>query len=198
MWVLTLRVTVHGLPSGDGPRVLAFFHGQQMALLPARDTRPYALLVSWSRDGDLQTSVMTGLGLHVVRGSSSRRGARGLLGLVRQLRLGRSVAVAVDGPRGPSGVARPGAAFAARAAGVPLHPVGSACGRLVVLRSAWDRFEIPMPFTRVVIVVGGPIPAVLAAERPEVLSRAIEQARDAAEARLRPMRTPVGLASGGA
>ncbi len=196
--MLTLRVTVHGLPSGDGPRVLAFFHGQQMSLLSARDTEPYALLVSWSRDGDLQTSVMTALGLHVERGSSSRHGARGLLGLVRQLRLGRSVAVAVDGPRGPFGVARPGAAFAARAAGAPLHPVGSACRRSLVLESAWDRFEIPMPFTRVAIVVGAPIPAALAVERPEVVSRAIEEARDLAEARLCRTRAPVGLASGGA
>ena len=65
--------------------------------------------------------------LQVVRGSSSRGGARGLAALVRRLKTGRfDAAFAVDGPRGPYGVPKPGAALAARAAGAVVVPMGSA------------------------------------------------------------------------
>lgn len=165
-----------------GARVLAFFHGQQMALLRARARAPLTVLVSLSQDGALQSQILGSLGLRVVRGSSSRRAAIGLLGLVRALREGSHVALAVDGPRGPAGIAKPGAAFAARAAGVPLHPVATAARRKLVLGRAWDRFEIPLPFARVALVVGEAISPDAVTREPRLVSLGIERARARAEA----------------
>lgn len=181
-WVATFRLVIEEPPCLDGARVLAFFHGQQMALLPARRRGPLTVLVSLSKDGALQSQVLGRLGLRVVRGSSSRRASTGLLGLVRALRDGSPVAVAVDGPRGPVGVAKPGAAFAAQAAGVPLHPVATAARRKIVLGRAWDRFEIPLPFARVALVVGDAISPETVACEPRVVSMGIERARARAEA----------------
>ncbi|RYE95155.1 MAG: DUF374 domain-containing protein, partial [Myxococcales bacterium] len=148
LWVATLRVTVLPPPvplPDDHPWVLAFFHGQQFALLRWPRRRPTAVLVSLSRDGDIQARVMPQLGLVVRRGSSSRGGARGLAALLRLLRSGHDAAFAVDGPRGPWGAVHPGAADAAHHARGVLVPLACASSPRLVLGRAWDRFELPLP-----------------------------------------------------
>ncbi|MFC1642266.1 lysophospholipid acyltransferase family protein [Myxococcota bacterium] len=157
-WTWRTQLFAAGASFPDGtPIVYAFWHGQQMALVSARLTRPTAVLVSWSRDGELQTGVMRSLGLRVVRGSSSRGGLNGFRQIVRSLKQGADAAMAVDGPRGPAGRAKPGAAVAARLAEAVLLPVASAASSKWVLRRTWDRFELPLPFARVAIVVGSPV-----------------------------------------
>jgi len=180
VWVATLRVQLVGWGSGSGPAVLAFLHGNQMALLPVRSRAALTVLVSLSRDGELQTGVLRSLGVGVLRGSSSRRASAGLRGLVRSARDGRCLGFAVDGPRGPAGIAKRGAAFAAGAAGVPLRPVAAASTRTLRLERTWDRFEVPLPFTRVVVVVGPEISASAVLASPELLSQGISEARVAA------------------
>jgi lysophospholipid acyltransferase (LPLAT)-like uncharacterized protein len=158
VWVRTLSIVVELPPrSPASRRVIAFLHGQQFALLAVRRCARTAVLVSQSKDGDIQAAVMRMLGFEVVRGSSSRGGARGLVELVRRVRGGLDAAFAVDGPRGPLGVPKPGAALTAHRAGVALVPVASASARKIVLRGAWDAFEIPWPFSRVAVVFGEPI-----------------------------------------
>jgi lysophospholipid acyltransferase (LPLAT)-like uncharacterized protein len=162
LWLATLRVEVvedAGLRAvADRPWVLAFFHGTQWPLLAWQRRRPTLVMVSWSLDGVLQACALTTLGLSVVRGSSSRGGMRGLAQLTRRLRKGREdAAFAVDGPRGPYGVAKGGAALAARVAGGVVVPMGSAFAHGLVLERAWDRFGIAWPFTRVVVALGAPI-----------------------------------------
>jgi lysophospholipid acyltransferase (LPLAT)-like uncharacterized protein len=185
VWVRTLRVSVEVHPGSLAVaerRVLAFFHGQQMALLGARRFGRTAVLVSRSADGEIQTGVMTWLGLSVVRGSSSRGGAAGLRAIVRKLASGEDAAFAVDGPRGPVGIPKTGALVAARAARAALLPVASACRAGWVLGRAWDRFEIPLPFSRVAVVVGAPVPGPHA--DAETLGAAIHAARERALALL--------------
>lgn len=177
-WVATLRVELHVHGSSRrvvSRRVLAFFHGQQMALLGAARFRSTAVLVSHSADGEIQAGVMRRLGLAVVRGSSSRGGAAGLRGMVRKLLGGADAAFAVDGPRGPFGVAKRGALVAARAAGAALLPVASASRTAWLLRGAWDCFEVPLPFSRVAVVVGEPVPT--SEVDPGRLAAAIHAAR---------------------
>jgi lysophospholipid acyltransferase (LPLAT)-like uncharacterized protein len=161
-WLATLRVRLVLHPALEGvrdrPWVLSFFHGTQWPLLAWKRRRPTLVLVSLSSDGALQARALRVQGLRVVRGSSSRGGARGLAALVRRMRReGADAAFAVDGPRGPYGVAKPGAALAARAAGGVLVPMGSAVTRGLTLQRAWDRFTIAWPFTRVSVVLGAPI-----------------------------------------
>jgi lysophospholipid acyltransferase (LPLAT)-like uncharacterized protein len=191
-WVRTLRLSVvwsaeasalsvaGASAGGERPWVLAFFHGQQFALLawPRRPRRSTLVLVSLSEDGDLSTEVMSRQGLSVVRGSSSRGGARGLTTIVRRLRAApheTDVAFAVDGPRGPLFTVHPGALAAARHAGGLVVPLASAAARSWRLGRAWDRFEIPWPFSRVAVAVGRPLDP--AATSPAELSLALHLAR---------------------
>jgi lysophospholipid acyltransferase (LPLAT)-like uncharacterized protein len=161
-WLATLRVRIvvdPALAAAEArPWVYAFFHGTQWPLLAARRRGPTVVLVSLSRDGAMQAKALALQGFRVVRGSSSRGGARGLAALVRRMRLERAdAAFAVDGPRGPYGVVKGGAVAAAKAVGGVLVPMGGAIERGFVLRRAWDRFGLAFPFSRVTVRLGAPI-----------------------------------------
>ena len=164
LWLMTLRLDLRVHPSvgaamdSGRPWVLAFFHGKQWPLLAWRRRRPTMVMVSLSKDGEIQTRALSVLGFTVVRGSSSRGGARGLAGIVRGLKAGGyDAAFAVDGPRGPYGVPKPGAVLAARASGALIVPMGSAIAGAKIFARAWDRFELAWPFTRVCVVLGPPL-----------------------------------------
>jgi lysophospholipid acyltransferase (LPLAT)-like uncharacterized protein len=175
LWTRTLRIRVAGgaeVPAG-ARCVFGFWHGQQMLLVALARARRLVTLVSWSSDGQLQAGVMRALGVSTVRGSASRGGAAGLRGVVRAIRAGSQAAFAADGPRGPLHRAKPGAARAARLAKVPLVALGAAARPSIALGKAWDRFELPLPFARVVVVVSEPIADVSAAGASERLTWAI-------------------------
>jgi lysophospholipid acyltransferase (LPLAT)-like uncharacterized protein len=162
LWLATLRVRVVVHPAlervRDRPWVLAFWHGTQWPLLAWRRRRPTVVLVSLSRDGAMQARALALQGLRVVRGSSSRGGARGLAQVVRAMkRDALDAAFAVDGPRGPLGVVKGGLLVAARATGAVVVPLTGSMRRGLVLRRSWDRFAIAWPFTRVEVVLGEPI-----------------------------------------
>lgn len=187
-WLSTLRLTLLVDPALAGAEgrawSLAFWHGQQFALLRWRRRKATVALVSLSRDGELQSRALSALGLTIERGSSSRGGAAGLLAIVRRLRRGADAAFAVDGPRGParrvrSDAGEVGATIAARLAGGVVVPMASACASAWVFRRAWDRFELPRPFSRVAVVIGAPLEPSLAG--PEALGAAIDHARATAE-----------------
>lgn len=189
LWLATLRVEF--VPSAEygealaspanRPWVHAFFHGTQFALLVAPRRRAISVMVSFSKDGEMQARALALQGLGIVRGSTSRGGARALVALVRALRRGADVAFAVDGPRGPYGVAKAGAVLAARAANGLLVPFGSACRHAFVFRRAWDRFVLPLPFSRVVVVAGAPLePTVAAADVGAAIAHANRKAREIA------------------
>jgi lysophospholipid acyltransferase (LPLAT)-like uncharacterized protein len=162
VWLATLRVRVVCDPALESvrgrPWVLAFWHGTQWPLLAWRRRGPTVVMVSLSRDGALQARALAVQGLRVVRGSTSRGGARALAALVRAMkRLGADAAFAVDGPRGPRGIVKAGAVLAAQAAGGVLVPMAGHVRRGLVFQRAWDRFALAWPFTRVDVVLGAPI-----------------------------------------
>ena len=178
VWLATLRVRLVVHPElaqcEDLPWVLSFFHGTQWPLLAWKRRRPTLVMVSHSADGAIQARALGMLGFLVVRGSSSRGGVRALSTIVRRMRRGDAdAAFAVDGPRGPYGEVKPGAALAAQRSGGLLVPMGSAAVHAKVFGRAWDRFVLAWPFSRVAIVLGAPV-------RAEDLGEAIRTANETA------------------
>jgi lysophospholipid acyltransferase (LPLAT)-like uncharacterized protein len=87
----------------------------------------YTLLTSASRDGALSAAVAAGRGMRVVRGSSSRGGARALLDVIRTVKgHGSSPILVPDGPRGPAYEVKPGVLKIAAKTGLPILSVGFA------------------------------------------------------------------------
>lgn len=158
----TLRVKVvdgeieERLLATGRPLVYVIWHGRMLCPLLFRRRRRIVSLVSLSRDGEIINRFLLGLGYLTVRGSSSRGGVRGLVQLVREVRAGRHAAVTPDGPRGPRCRVQEGVLELAARTGAPLLPLSSAARRAVTCKS-WDRFVVPLPFSRVFIQFGKPL-----------------------------------------
>ncbi|NMB73627.1 MAG: lysophospholipid acyltransferase family protein [Myxococcales bacterium] len=159
---------------GGQPLLYAFWHGRQLGLFRANPEKHLAVMASLSRDGALQAVVCRRFGLTVVRGSSSRGGLQALRGLAERLRAGVSVGLAVDGPRGPAEEAKPGILALASRLHCPVVPITIGYSRCGVLRRAWDRFRIPAPFARAVVVYGEPMRVPRTASREELVRLAGE------------------------
>lgn len=109
--------------------------------------------VSASRDGAIITGVLEQFGIDAVRGSSSRRGSQAMLELLTLIQRGHDLAVTPDGPRGPRYVAQMGSIALAQFAGRPILPAANSFKWKICLKS-WDRFQIPLPFSRATMRFG--------------------------------------------
>ena len=163
LFALTWRVQRVGEPGlaamrGDGPLVIALWHGRMLVPMPLapHKGRGIGVLVSPSDDGALVTKALRSFGYTVIRGSASRGGASAMREMAEALQRGRSVTVTPDGPRGPRHTVNAGVCWLARDSKAPIVTVSIAVDRAWTLRS-WDRFTIPKPFARIVVSYGTPI-----------------------------------------
>ncbi len=140
----------------DGtPVLLAFWHAYILPVsLHVRD-RGYRIMISEHKDGEIIAKIHERWGNLSVRGSTSRGGGRALLAMVRVLQDGHDGVITPDGPRGPAGVAQPGALMASARSGVPILGLRVEASRAWRLKS-WDRFMVPKPFATVRVIYEDP------------------------------------------
>jgi lysophospholipid acyltransferase (LPLAT)-like uncharacterized protein len=181
----TLRWRTEGLEHFDaivkGGRqpIMAFWHGR---ILPATyyfRRRGIVVITSENFDGEWIAGIIERFGYGAARGSTSRGGGKALLQLTRDLAAGKPAGFTVDGPRGPAGVAQPGAVWLARVTGHPVLPFHLEADRHWTLKS-WDRTQIPKPYATVAISMGEPFDVPADAD-----AAGIESARQELEGRLR-------------
>ena len=132
------------------------WHGRMLMGLAEHANLGYTVLVSPSKDGDLMDTLLPRFGYRVIRGSSSRTGARSLRAMLRDLQSGGTVVVTPDGPRGPRHSGSAGVIWLARATGYPILPCGFVADRAWRLKS-WDAFTIPKRGANVAMVFGKPM-----------------------------------------
>jgi lysophospholipid acyltransferase (LPLAT)-like uncharacterized protein len=169
------------------PGIYPFWH---RCVLPATwifRKRKLAVMTSRSLDGEYIARVIARFGYVPIRGSSTRGGQRALLEMQTYVSSGMGAAFTIDGPRGPRYVAKRGPIQLAKATGVAITPFYVAVERKWVLNS-WDRFVIPIPFSRAVVRVAPKIyvprdadEALLEAKYREMQS-ALERITELAEA----------------
>jgi lysophospholipid acyltransferase (LPLAT)-like uncharacterized protein len=115
--------------------------------------RRLAGMVSASRDGGFLTHVLRLFDVEPVRGSSSRRGSRALREMIGWAEQGYDLAITPDGPRGPCYKVQEGVISAAQWSGLPIVPASYFLSWKIRL-SSWDRFQVPLPFSRCDITIG--------------------------------------------
>jgi lysophospholipid acyltransferase (LPLAT)-like uncharacterized protein len=152
--------TVHqdrwrALVEAGRPVVFLLWHEVLLPLLWQHRRQGVVIVVSEAREGQYLADLAASLGYLAVRGSSTRGGARALLGAVRELQEGRSVAFTPDGPRGPRRQLKAGVVAAAQRGGGVILPIHAEADRGWRLHS-WDRFLIPKPGARVTVTYGRP------------------------------------------
>lgn len=136
--------------------IYAFWHGQQFLLVPYMRQRDILLMSSLSKDGEYQARILQGFGYRIVRGSSAKGGIRGLVGMIRGMKDGHDCGLAVDGPIGPIHEPKEGIIFLARKTGAYIVPLVSTAGSKWIFEAAWDKYILPKPFSRGLIVFGQP------------------------------------------
>jgi lysophospholipid acyltransferase (LPLAT)-like uncharacterized protein len=155
-------VTVHGaqrreeIIAGDRPVVMITWHGRMMVPVWHMRRRGIVAMISRHSDGEMVSRLVEKIGYHTVRGSSTRGGTQATLEMLEEIRDGRVAAMICDGPRGPIYKMKPGAPFLAMQAGAIVIPTTAAARRAWIFRS-WDRFQVPKPFARVILLWGEPI-----------------------------------------
>jgi lysophospholipid acyltransferase (LPLAT)-like uncharacterized protein len=149
--------------------------------------RGVVAMTSANFDGQILGRALGRLGYGTTHGSSSRGGLRGLSVLARRLEQGNDAAFAADGPRGPRYIAKPGPVILARKSRCPIVPFHLFAEHAHVFEKAWDLFQLPGPFSRVVLMIAAPIevpddPGREVIERKRTdLQASLERARQAAE-----------------
>lgn len=160
------------------PILFALWHGRMFLPIQAHRRQGIVTMASQSRDGEIIAQWLARNGYVVVRGSATRGGGQALREMVRHVRSGRHAALTVDGPKGPSRVVQPGVVQLARLTGGWILPITSSSSSPRFLKS-WDRYLLPLPFSRNVIVYGEPFPVEAQLADEKALER-IASALDAA------------------
>ncbi len=137
----------------NDPFIFSVWHSRLMLPIYHFRNKNLAALVSHSKDGEYITQLMKRFGFHSARGSASRYGAEGLLGLLHWLKHSGNAVVTPDGPKGPREKVRAGVIQLAKLSGAPIIPTGFSCTRSHRFQS-WDRFMLPLPFGQIFLVTG--------------------------------------------
>ena len=150
------RFRESGFLQWQPPLIFVLWHSRILPLLALHKREGVVVLISRHRDGGYLADLAESWGYRPVRGSTQRGGEAGLLGIVRALEGGATVALTPDGPRGPAGRVQPGAVAAAQHAGVPIVAAGARPSSAWYVRS-WDRMCIPKPFAAIDVEYSAPI-----------------------------------------
>lgn len=150
-WTVVGKEQLDALDAAGKPYIGAFWHNRLLLATWFFRRRGIVVMTSESFDGEYIARFIQRFGYGATRGSSTRGGSRALVFMRACLRAGLPTAFTIDGPRGPVYVAKEGAIHLARASGAPVLPFSISPERCWQVKS-WDRFQIPRPFTRAVLL----------------------------------------------
>lgn len=144
-------------PGNTRPLIIAFWHGRMLMMPPNwPKAMPVKMLISQHGDGVLIADAIRHFDIGCIQGSTKRGGTAALRGVLAALKDGVCVGITPDGPRGPRMRCTGAIADIAKLSGTPILPATYAARWRIVFGS-WDRFVLPLPFTRGVVLAGTPI-----------------------------------------
>jgi lysophospholipid acyltransferase (LPLAT)-like uncharacterized protein len=177
------------LASGKFP-VMAFWHGRILPAMYYFRHRNIVVITSDNFDGEWIARIIHRFGYTTARGSTSRHAARAALRAKRMMQEGHPVGFTLDGPRGPALQAQPGALWLAKVTGNPILPFHLEASHHWTAPS-WDAAQVPIPFSRVALMVAEPLPVAADAGDAELdqlknrLTKVLEDLRQRALAALK-------------
>jgi lysophospholipid acyltransferase (LPLAT)-like uncharacterized protein len=130
--------------------ILATYHGmflQLLAYTPLSKRRLFVVLTP-SLDGKLLAAALRYFGIDHLAVARGKRGVAGSREFARRLNEGDIAIVAVDGPRGPAGVAQAHVLRLAQVSQASVFLAITSAPRGIRFGS-WDRACLPLPFSRI-------------------------------------------------
>ena len=134
--------------------IYAFWHQDELSLVPCFSYKGIVAMVSYSKDGTIMDTALRLMGYRTVRGSSKRKGVSGFLAAYKMVKKGYKFTSATDGPRGPIFKVKKGIIRMSEKSQRPIFPLRAFPHRYHCFEKAWNKAKLPMPFTKIDIVVG--------------------------------------------
>jgi lysophospholipid acyltransferase (LPLAT)-like uncharacterized protein len=141
------------------PFILAMWHNQ--LLMQALNYRYFKkdgtikVIVSEHRDGEMIRKIVSYLGVGALSGSSTRGGAKALIGAIKTIKNGIDVAITPDGPRGPIYEIADGIVAISNKTNAKILTCKIIPSRFWTAKS-WDKFIVPKPFGTIDFYIGEP------------------------------------------
>ncbi|MDI6732157.1 MAG: DUF374 domain-containing protein [Candidatus Margulisbacteria bacterium] len=158
----TLRVEIVGAEhyyklKEQGRRIIfIFWHQASFVPIYLYRNRQACILTIGHLKGEILARTAERLGYQVTR-LEKESDRQGTLRFYKRIESGFDANLAVDGPEGPPYKMKPGAVFLAAKLKYPILPVAVAASPKITLSWRWDKYFIPLPFAKVVIVLGKPV-----------------------------------------
>ena len=113
------------------------------------------VIVSEHRDGELIRKIVEYLGVGALQGSSTRGGAKALLGAIKSIKQNIDVAITPDGPKGPIYEIADGIVLISQKTKAKILCFSSKPSKYWEFNS-WDNFKVPKPFGTIDFFVSEP------------------------------------------
>ena len=141
------------------PFIASFWHGelllQPFVFRKIRGKDTFKAIISNHSDGESIAKMVNLLGVGSVRGSSSKGGAKALIGAIKELKQGGDIAITPDGPRGPRHSVADGVVAISQKTKAKILVFSYRCSKYWELNS-WDKFIVPKPFGQIDFYVSEP------------------------------------------
>jgi len=139
--------------------IVAMWHGdllmQPLNYRHFKKNGQIKVIVSQHKDGEIIRKVCDYLGVGGLSGSSSKGGAKVLIGAIKALKKGIDVAITPDGPSGPIYAIADGIVLLSQKTKTKIVVLSSIPSSYWQIQS-WDKFIVPKPFGKIDFYVSDP------------------------------------------
>jgi hypothetical protein len=118
-------------------------------------------LIEGSAKGDLLAAVANHYGIkdfRITDNPKDMQTVKGTIQFLKYLKAGHDGTIAVDGPNGPYHIIKPGIFALSQKTGHPIRPAGIWFSHQFTWFWRWDKYQMPLPFSKVYIYIDKPFP----------------------------------------
>ncbi len=159
IYLTNKKVYHHPKPMNDETFIVSMWHGdllmQPFNYQHFKKSGTVKAIISEHRDGETIRKTVEHLGIESLSGSSTRGGAKALLGAIKSIRKGVDVAITPDGPKGPIFSVADGIVLIAQKTKCKILSFSTSPSKYWQFNS-WDKFIIPKPFGQIDFYISEP------------------------------------------
>ncbi|XOB61841.1 lysophospholipid acyltransferase family protein [Campylobacterota bacterium DY0563] len=159
IYLTSKKVFHHPKIDLNEPFIVTFWHGELlMQPFNYKKIKPkgkVSAMISEHKDGEAITRTVEYLGIDSIRGSSTRGGAKALIGAIKELKAGDDIAITPDGPKGPRHSVADGIVAISQKTNARILIFNCKPTKYWQFNS-WDKFIVPKPFGKLEFFIQEP------------------------------------------
>jgi len=149
IYLTNKKVFHHPIIDEKEPYLICFWHGellmQPFNYQKLRPNGKVSGMISNHKDGEILVRLSGYLGIHAIRGSSSKGGVKALISAIKEIKGGDDIAITPDGPRGPRHSVADGIVAISKKTNAKILIFNCRPSKYWQFNS-WDKFVVPKPF----------------------------------------------------